>query len=343
MNHRKVKITVILAAFCIPWSNAFQSAAAQRLAIGQFHLPQTLNGQPPLVSLDFIEAHEYDNNIWNKLWNTYLRVTSREALEAGLPYSAYEVEKLKKNFCTPHNPYISQPLGPAIGFIEKYAEVADQSPIYKGVKLRFNAEPNATPAIEDVCAWLARDDSAEPDDIISLYDQVIIANPPSSGTWTATDPSTPALPANARPAFKGRLPRPGADNASLSWELLGSTATPIEPIRQSVRKSWSYTVDGKPSGLYFTTTSIDQAKHDLPATSLIAIFKWALPSALNLEDDEIPVLWTDSDPESVSREFFLMTATGLPMVPADVHLDKALSSAGYLALPQSAAGFGTTP
>ena len=337
MNNRKIKVAVIVTAFCIAWSNALQSAAEQRLVIGQYHLPQTEQGYPPLVGLDLIEAQEYDNSIWNKLWNTYLRVISRKALEAGLPYNAYNVETLKKNFCTHNNPYISQRLGPAIGFIEKHTEMADQKPLYKGVNLKFSAGPNVTPAIEDVCAWLAPDGSTKPDDIISLYKQIIVANPPSRGTWTATDPSTPPLPADARPAFKGRLPGSDADNEMISWELLGDTETLIRPIRESVRKSWSYTVDGEPSGLYFTTASVDQAMGDWPVTSLIATFNWAQPSALNLKDDEIPVLWTRSDPETVSKDLFLMTTIGLPMVPADVHLDKALSTSGYLAIPQSTA------
>ena len=326
MNHRKIKILVTLAAFCILWTNTLHSADGQLPIVGD-PLPPLRPQQhdPELVRMEFIKAHEYNNTFWKRLWNTYLRVVSRKALVIGLPYSAYRVETFKENLCTYDNLHNTKPLGTAIGFVGQFPDHADRSSIYNGIKLKRSAKPNATPAIQDVCAWLTDDSLPKFYDFFSIYSRLTDANPPPNGTWRKMDPST-VLPDDARLAFKAHLGASDASKSGTSWEWLVGKSTLSDSVRESVSEFWSYDIEGNPSGFYLTTTAANQANKNLPAPPLITTFDWVLPSMPNLKTGEIPVLWIKSTSETVPENLFLMTDTGLPSLVADIHLDKALST-----------------
>lgn len=322
----QLKTFIVFAALCIPWSTPVHGA---QLVIGE---PSSI-----VAGVDFFEAQEYKITFWKQLRNTYLRTVSRKALEAGLPYNAYNVEAVEQNLCNQGNPYITQQLGKAIAIVERETHTAAEMPTYKGIKLKFHPEATATLDLGDLCVWLTSDESRNSYDVVKLYQGLSAATPPTNGEWIETDLSTNNFLSNAKPTFKGIVPNSPRPPSNIHWEVIGmptpvTSDTSYESISGAIRDAWAYVVNGEPSGLYLTT-AIREIGFNLMGNALTASFDWALPEMLNLEPNEIPILWTTSEHQIPPDNLFLMMAAGLPTVAADIYFDKSLATGLHLTAP----------
>ena len=322
-NHPKLKSLLLLAAFSIPGASAVHADNHGPLELETEHAG--------ITSIRLIKAYEYENTIWQKAWNTYLLAVSRKALLAGLPYRAYEVTTFEDELCPTSNPYRTQKIGNAIGVIGKSTDSRDQEELYTGITLTFAAPHNQPPRIADVCAWLDPEESEPPLDLLWVYNNVLAADLPPTGTW---EEITQPLPNDARPLFKGSRQFDAPSNRG-SWVLLGATPTHIARIPSGADISWNYHVDGEPTPLYLTTTATESANTHLTTTPLTTTFDWPLPPLPDpTSHDIIPILWTTTEPANSARELFLMTEGGLPTLDTDLYLDKALSTQVNLAIPE---------
>lgn len=299
-----------------------------------FFDPEKLTG---LAGVEYIRTHEYENTFLKRLLNTYLLAVSRKALNEALPYNAYALAKVQDDLCANETPSLDEPLGNTIALVQKNAIDASKQPIYEGFKLNFHPNAQPSPALGDTCTWFAFE-QGQREAFAKAIQYVQATNPPPHGTWVILGGATRKLPLHAVPKLKAEPEIGGsgkqmfnqwtsADDAyTLTWKLLAEPDDAPQAARD-YGKVWSYTIDGKPIGLYLTYYNANSSDHIETWRTSSAAFDWESPPEINPNDDHPFIVW--ANPENIAQasdEIYFVTDGGLPRIGADAHIEKHLDA-----------------